>query len=57
MLDRLENLLLSTGVEAIFSVGLQKNATIYGYMIEGEGGFGATFRVKIGQFTWHSVAT
>ena len=46
VLDRLGNLMLSTGVEAIYSRFTKKNATIYGSMIEGEGGFGATFGVN-----------
>ena len=39
------------------TVGLQKNATIYGSIIEGEGNFGANFGIKIGQFTWHGRAS
>ena len=31
-----------------------KNATIYGFIIEREGNFGATFGIKIGEFTWCS---
>ena len=36
---------------------LTKNATISGFIIEGQGNFGATFGLKTGQFTWHSVAS
>ena len=36
---------------------LTKNAMIQGSIIEGEGDFGATFVVKIGQFTCCSVAS
>ena len=39
------------------TVGLQKNATMLGSNIEGEGGFGGTFGVKTGKFTRHSVAS
>ena len=41
----------------IYTVGLQKNATIQGSIIEGEGDFGATFGVKTGQFTCGRVAS
>ena len=37
------------------TVGLQKKTQ--GSIIEGEGDFGATVRVKTGQFTWHSEAS
>ena len=40
-----------------YTVGLQKNAMIQGSIIEGKGDFGATFVVKIGQFTCCSVAS
>ena len=36
---------------------LTKNATISGFIIEGQGNFGATFGLKTGQFTWRSVAS
>ena len=39
------------------TVGLQKNATIEGSIIEREEDFEATFVVETGQFIWHSVAS
>ena len=40
-----------------YTVGLQKNATIQGSILEGEGDFGATFGVKTDQFTWRGEAS
>ena len=39
-----------------YTVGLPKNATINGSIIEGEEDFGASFGIKTGQFTWRSAA-
>ena len=44
-------------IETLYTVGLQKNTAILGSIIEVEGDFGASFRVKTGQFTWHSVSS